>query len=69
MRNTDTFYPSWLPVEGPPWRLVNTRTGSFVRDKKTGKSLSFVTDHAAITHAKRSKLPLAAGVDKAAGSC
>lgn len=59
----DSYAPSWLPVDGPPWRLVNTRDGSFLKgpDKK---SLTFATDAAALTYATRHKVLLAGGLDK-----
>lgn len=59
------YFPGWLPVDTCPWRLVSTRDGTFYKDK-TGSSLRFVTDQAALVYASRNKIPLAAGVDKAA---
>ena len=39
-------HPTWLPVDGPPWRLVDPY-GTFVRDSD-GYSLRFPSDDEAL---------------------
>ena len=61
------YFPSWIPVNGPKWRLVHKRTGKFYKDKTSGKSLVFETDLLALEYAVKHKLPLMPGLDKNAG--
>lgn len=51
-------YPSWLPVDGPPWRLV-TANGTFLRDSD-GYSLRFSTDTEALHWLEKHSIPLLA---------
>jgi hypothetical protein len=49
-------HPSWLPVEGPQWRLVD-QSGTFLRDPD-GHSMRFTTDSDALAYLKRKGIPL-----------
>lgn len=46
------WVPTFLPVDGPPWRLVDPRTGTFRKDAR-GRSLRFPTSAAAEEAATR----------------
>lgn len=52
----DYAFPSWLPVDGPPWRLVDN-TGTFLRDPD-GDSVRFHTDEEALEYLERKGIPL-----------
>jgi hypothetical protein len=61
------YFPSWIPVNGPKWRLVHKRLGKFFKGKD-GKSLAFETDQEALDYAIKHKVPLLPGLDKNAGA-
>lgn len=48
-------YPSWLPVDGPPWRLVDDK-GIFLRDPD-GDSVRFHSDSEALEYLERKDIP------------
>jgi len=49
-------HPSWLPVDGPPWRLVDY-LGTFLRDAD-GHSIRFHTDEEALEYLSKKGIPL-----------
>ena len=52
----EAAYPSWLPVDGPPWVLVD-KHGTFLRDPD-GDSMRFDTDDVALLYLERKGIPL-----------
>lgn len=51
-------FPTWLPVDGPPWRLVDHR-GAFLRDPD-GDSVRFQTEQDALDYLEMKDIPLVA---------
>jgi hypothetical protein len=49
-------HPTWLPVDGPQWRLVD-QNGTMLRDVD-GDSMRFSSDVDALRYLKIKKIPL-----------
>lgn len=56
IRRPSAAHPTWLPVEGPQWRLVGP-DGTMLRDSD-GYSLRFSTDREALKWLDRHDIPL-----------
>ncbi len=56
IRRPKQAHPTWLPVDGPQWRLVDTH-GTTLRDSD-GCSLLFTTDTEALEWMQKHKVQL-----------
>ena len=54
--HVEAAHPTWLPVEGPQWRLVDQK-GTMLRDPD-GHSMRFATDADALAYLERKNIPL-----------
>jgi len=52
----EAAFPSWIPVDGPQWRLVD-QSGTFLRDPD-GDSVRFQTDDDALAYLEMKGIPL-----------